>query len=303
MKNTRKALFIVLVAAVIFAAYQLLFPLNLGSAETVFRIERGQGDWEIAQLLEREQFIRSAIFFEAYTFLRGAAGKLQAGDYVISPAFSTMHISNKLASGDVLRKRITIIEGWTVKDIAIYLEQQDVIPAKDILVFNDREGYLFPDTYEIPPGITAGEVVSMMAATFSKKVGDVPKDVVIIASILEREVRGLEDRRIVSGILQKRLRVGMALQVDATVNYITGKRDSQVSRADAAIDSPYNTYKYRGLPPGPISNPGLESIEAVLNPEESPYWYYLSTPEGKTIFSKTSEEHAEAKAQYLAPHN
>src|SRR3989344_3575993 len=193
MKNTQKALFAVFVIAVIFAAYQLLLPFKPGAAETVFRIERGQGDLEIARLLEREQFIRSAFFFEAFTFLRGAAGKLQAGEYVISPAFSAVHISNKLASGDVLRKRITIIEGWTVKDIAAYLEQQGVASAADILVFKDQEGHLFPDTYEISPGATAEEVIFMMTDTFKKKAGDVSKDAVIIASILEKEVKGLED--------------------------------------------------------------------------------------------------------------
>lgn len=299
MRRIPKALSVVLVLAVLFAAYQTLVPLNPKAAETMFRIERGQGSWEIAQLLEQERFIRSAFFFEAYTFLRGAAFKLQAGDYLLSPAFSAAKISNRLASGDIMRRRITIIEGWTVKDIAAYLEQQSIALAEDILVFKDKEGYLFPDTYEIPPGITAEELVSVMTDTFRKKVGDVSKDVIIIASILEKEVKGLEDKRIVAGILYKRLQVGMPLQVDATINYITGKRDSQVSRADTSIDSPYNTYRYKGLPPGPISNPGLESINAASEPQKSPYWYYLSTPEGKTIFSKTSDEHAQAKVQYL----
>lgn len=299
MRRILKAFSVVLVLAMLFAAFQILVPLDPKAAETVFRIERGQGSWKIAQLLDREKFIRSAVFFEAYTFLRGATSKLQAGDYVISPAFSAAKISEKLASGDVLRKRITIIEGWSVRDIAAYLEQQEVASAEDILAFKDQEGYLFPDTYEIPPGITARDLVSMMTDTFRKKAGEPSKNAVIIASILEKEVKGLEDKRIVSGILQKRLQINMPLQVDATVNYVTGKRDSQVSHADIAIDSPYNTYKYRGLPPGPISNPGLESIQAASNPIKSPYWYYLSTPEGKTIFSKTSEEHAQAKAQYL----
>ena len=307
MKNTQKALFVVLVIAAIFAAYQMLVPLNPEAKETVFRIERGQGDWEIAQLLEQEQFIRSAFFFEAYTFLRGAAGKLQAGDYVISPAFSAVHISNKLVSGDVLRKRITIIEGWTIKDIANYLEQQKVVLAQDILAFKDQEGYLFPDTYEVSSSATPEEIIAMMTENFRKKAGDVSKDIVIIASILEKEVKELTDKRIVSGILRKRLQIGMPLQVDATINYITGKRDSQASSADIAIDSPYNTYKYRGLPLGPISNPGLESIQAALEPLDSSYWYYLSVPEGETgaipegetIFSRTLEEHNKAKQRFL----
>ncbi len=298
-RRIRKALSMFFAVAAIFAAYQTLVPLSPKAKEIVFRIERGQGSWTIARLLEQEKFIRSAVFFEMYTFLRGATGRLQAGDYVISPANSIVQISNKLASGDVVRKRITIIEGWTVKDIANYLEQQKVASVEDILAFKNQEGYLFPDTYEVSSGATPEEIVAMMADTFKKKAGDVSKDIVITASILEKEVKGLEDKRIVAGILKKRLRVGMPLQIDATINYITGKRDSQASHIDIAIDSPYNTYKYRGLPLGPISNPGLESIRAALEPLDSSYWYYLSTPEGKTIFSKTLDEHAKAKAKYL----
>ncbi len=289
--------FAVLVA--LFTLYEIFVPLQRKVGPRIFSIERGQGSWNIARLLEQEKFIRSAFFFEAYTFLRGATGRLQAGDYAISAANSIVQISNKFILGDVVRKRITIIEGWTIKDIANYLEQQEVVLAEDILVFKDQEGYLFPDTYEVPPGATSEEIITMMTDNFRKKAGDVSKDAVITASILEKEVKGLEDKRIVSGIFKKRLKVGMPLQVDATINYITGKRDSQVSRADIAIDSPYNTYKYRGLPLGPISNPGLESIRAALEPLDSSYWYYLSIPEGETIFSSTLEEHNKAKQRFL----
>jgi len=182
----------------------------------------------------------------------------------------------------------------------------------------DLEGYLFPDTYEIGKGETCEDVLSAMLANFDKKLTPelraeiknftlTPKfgvgarksifDIVTMASLLEKEVRTLDDKKIVSGILWKRLSIDMPLQLDATVNYITGKSDPSVSIKDTKIDSPYNTYKYRGLPKGPISNPGINSIIAAIYPTQTNYWYYLS--DGKTIFSETLEQHNAAKAKYL----
>ncbi len=123
--------------------------------------------------------------------------------------------------------------------------------------------------------------------------------IIIMASLLEKEVRTFEDKKLVSGILWKRLKSDMPLQVDATISYITGKKTTKISLEELQIDHPYNTYKYKGLPPGPISNPGLESIKAAFNPEDSPYWFYLSTQEGKTIFSQTYQQHLKAKELYL----
>ncbi len=117
--------------------------------------------------------------------------------------------------------------------------------------------------------------------------------------MLEREVKSFEDKKLVSGILWKRLEKGIPLQVDATITYISGKKTTQIPLEDLQIDSPYNTYKYKGLPLGPISNPGLDSILAAIYPQKNDFWYYLSTPEGKTIFSKTLQEHNLAKTKYL----
>ena len=124
-------------------------------------------------------------------------------------------------------------------------------------------------------------------------------EIVTMASLIEKEVREKEEKEIVSGILWKRLENKIPLQVDATITYITGKKTTKISKEETQIDSPYNTYKYLGLPPGPICNPGIDSIEAAIYPKSSEYWYYLSTAEGKVIFSKTLEEHNLAKAKYL----
>ncbi len=178
------------------------------------------------------------------------------------------------------------------------------------------EGYLFPDTYYIKEQRAESneqrleEIVRKMLDNFDKKLnqelrneinqqGKTIFEIVTMASLLEKEVRIFEDKNIVSGILWKRLKNNIPLQVDATITYITGKKTTKVSKQETQIDSSYNTYKYGGLPLGPISNPGLETILAAVYPESSDYWYYLSTPEGETIFSKTLEEHNIAKAKYL----
>ena len=178
------------------------------------------------------------------------------------------------------------------------------------------EGYLFPDTYQIAYGTPIEEAVRIMLQNFDTKLNQglkneilkptVPTqqkktifEIITMASLIEKEVKTKEDKELISGILWKRLKNKMPLQVDATVSYITGEKTMEVSKEETQIDSPYNTYKYRGLPLGPISNPGIESIEAAIYPKSSQYWYYLSTPDGETIFSKTLEKHNIAKAKYL----
>ncbi len=172
------------------------------------------------------------------------------------------------------------------------------------------EGYLFPDTYEIEKDSSLEVIVRKMLLNFDIKLNqglrvEIEKqrktifDIIVMASLLEKEVRGIEDKKIVSGILWKRLENYFPLQVDATIAYITSKKTTQISITETKTESPYNTYKYLGLPVGPICNPGIESIEAAIYPESNKYWYYLSTPEGETIFSKTLLEHNIAKAKYL----
>ncbi|MDP3727520.1 MAG: endolytic transglycosylase MltG, partial [bacterium] len=171
------------------------------------------------------------------------------------------------------------------------------------------EGWLYPDTYRVFRDASAADIVAKMLENFDRKLtpdlhteigrrGKSVADTITLASLIEKEVAGPEDRHVVSGILWGRLEAGMPLQVDATVNYITGKHETP-SAADLAIDSPYNTYRYRGLPPTPIANPGIDAIRAAVFPQASDYAYYLSTPEGETIFSRTFEEHTRAKTQYL----
>lgn len=172
------------------------------------------------------------------------------------------------------------------------------------------EGYLFPDTYEIGQAKGPEQIIEMMLANFDKKMtldlraeanrqSKTIFEIITMASLIEKEVRIQEDKELVSGILWRRLEINMPLQIDATIRYITDKQGAKVSIEDTKINSPFNTYKYKGLPAGPIANPGIESIKAALYPKMSPYLYYLSTPDGETIFSKTLEEHNSAKSKYL----
>lgn len=337
------ALFFVLLVG-IFVWQGIYLPKDIGSSkEVIFKIEKGQGAKEISLNLSKQGIIKSSLLFRLYALTKGAAGRLQAGEYLLSPSMTIPEIVNKFFLGEVIKEKITIIEGWNLRDIGWYLEGKGMFQAEELFelvgfpmagdpkktdlpspkdfssefdFLKDKpknlslEGYLFPDTYEIKKGESLEEIVRKILKNFDKKLtpslreeitkqGKLIFEVITMASLIEKEVRTLEDKKLVSGILWKRLGANMPLQVDATITYITGKQTTKISIEETQIDSPYNTYKYPGLPLGPIANPGLESILAAIFPQESEYWYYLSTTEGQTIFSKTLAEHNIAKAKYL----
>ncbi len=274
----------------------------LADEEQLFSVEKGQNVFQIGSNLEKEGLIKSRLFFDFYVLITGNARKLRAGEYFLSRSMTTRAIARKIISGDIAVTTLTIPEGWTLSQIEELLGFK--LPGENL------EGFLFPDTYKFPARVSGEEVVKIMRENFERKLtkdlreeiekqGKTIFEMVTMASMIEKEVRKKEDKELVSGILWKRLENNMPLQVDATIIYIMGEKTKRVSVEDTQIDSPYNTYKYRGLPFGPISNPGLESILASVYPESSEYWYYLSTPEGETIFSRTLLEHNLAKAKYL----
>ena len=284
------------------------------------------GDEEISKELKELGIIRSAYFFRTYTLLSLRHLSLQAGKYNLSSKMSSYQIVKKMVLGDVIKNKLVILEGWDLADIGQYLELKEVC-EKDFFAFliekdysehfdflKDKpedvalEGYIFPDTYEISEVEACEDILGMMLSNFDNKLTSELRDeisnqnksifdIVIMASMLEKEVRTLEDKKIVAGILWKRLSVDMPLQIDATVNYVTGKSDPAVAIKDTKLDSPYNTYKYKGLPKGPISNPGLDSLTAAIYPTATKFWFYLT--DGRTIFSETFEQHVAAKAKYL----
>jgi UPF0755 protein len=279
----------------------IFVPKDKVSSEKIFTVEKGQGLFEIGKNLKKEGLIKNEIFFDFYLIFIRKEKNLQAGKYYLSSMMNIPEIAQKIISGQTAKIKVTIPEGSRVKEIEEKLGLK--LPGDNL------EGYLFPDTYYFPVGVSGEEVVKTMRENFEKKIspykeeiersGKTLQEIITMASLIEKEVKEKEDKEIVSGILWKRLKTGIPLQVDATITYLTGKKTTKITLEDLQIDSPYNTYKYKGLPPGPICNPGLESILAALYPKESEYWYYLSTPEGKTIFSKTLKEHNLVKAKYL----
>lgn len=244
---------------------------DLVDGEKLFLVEKGQGLFQIAENLEKEGLIKNKYLFDFYVFIQGKAKKLQAGEYKLNSAMNAAEIAKKIISGDIAKITVTIPEGWTQKQIEERLGLK--LPGEDL------EGFLFPDTYQFPINVKGEEVVEKMQANFQEKTKhlEITPEIVIMASLLEKEVKTKEEKELVADVLWRRLEIGMPLQVDAAPE----------------------TYERQGLPAAPICNPGLESIMTALYPKENSYWYYLSTPEGETIFSKTLEEHNIAKAKYL----
>jgi UPF0755 protein len=207
-------------------------------------------------------------------------------------------------------RKVTVIEGWGIDDIAAYLEKEGWYQEDDFKKLAGREGYLFPDTYYLFADAKITDLIKKMQENFDRRVsndlraaikrqGKDLDEVLKVGSIIEAEVPHEADRPIVSDIIWKRLNAGMALQSDATLNYAIGGKRTALTAAELKMDSPYNTYKYRGLPPTPIGNPGLSAIRAAIYPAKTDYWYFLSTPDGQTIFSRNLAEHNRAKVRYL----
>ena len=308
--------------AVFFVCFEVYVPLNPSSHENViFTVQNGWSDDQIAMDLQKMGIIRSNYFFKFYAILSLKHSKLQAGEYNLSPRMSAYDIVNQMARGGVIKDKVVILEGWSVNDIGKYLQSKGICSQDYFISLAEKdysaqfsflqdkpktaglEGYLFPDTYQISQGESCENILDAMLSNFNQKLtptmrSDIASqkksifNIVTMASLLEKEVRTLDDKKIVSGILWKRLSINMPLQLDSTIVYITG--DANISVADKAINSPYNTYKYYGLPKGPISNPGIDSITAAIYPKATNYWYYLT--DGKTIFSETLDQHNRAKS-------
>ena len=307
---------ILLLLILLFLVLVICLPRGFDSGrEMFFIIEKGQGSKQIALGLEENDLIWFGPFFRAYVLATGVSGKLQAGTYQLSPSMNLFTIARKLASGDIAQEKITIIEGWNLKDIAWYFENRGMFQAEELFELNNNswqgglEGYLFPDTYLVRYGASLAEIVQQMQDNFDKKTAGLMdeitrqnkqlSEIITMASLIEKEVRTKEDKEIVSGIFWKRIRSGKPLESCASIAFIKGIDQWIYSFEDTRIESSYNTYLNYGLPVGPICNPGLESILAALYPQETEYWYHLSTPEGETIFSRTFEEHTAAKNKYL----
>ncbi len=278
-----------------------------------FTVEQGEGTKTIADRLEKDNLISSSFAFKIH-FYMNRDETIKAGEYRIEAKTKTKDIIYLLKEGDTQDKEVSVLirEGLSVKEINNYLKEKSYLKDDSFLIAaKEYEGYLFPDTYRMFKDFTAEDLIEKMRANFEKKLstdlredmeksGHKPEDIIIMASILEKEVRTEEEMKIVSGLFWDRMKIGQALQSCATLAYILGVNKAQYSYEDTQIDSPYNTYQHRGLPPGPVSNPGLRAIKAAIYPTKTDYNYFLSRPDtGETIFSVTLDEHNAAKAKYL----
>ena len=290
--------------------------LNL-KAKEVFVIRRGESLNSIAKRLKEEGLVRSSLAFKIIVYTQGLRGKIQAGSFYLSSGWNLYEIARALTLGteDIW---LTFPEGWRKEEFArrIGANIEDFDIKEFLNLTKDLEGYLFPDTYLIPKSATPSAIIKILTNNFEKKTKDlkITYQDLILASILEREVKHEGERPVVAGILIKRLKEGWPLQVDATVQYGLATKQfgnlaieqlndfdwwPRITKESLEIDSPYNTYKYKGLPPTPICNPGLAAIKAAANPLTTDYWFYLSDSEGKVHFAKTLEEHQKNINRYL----
>ena len=271
----------------------------------LFTVEKGNGPKAIAANLQSEGLIKNAFAFYLLVKESGVANKIQAGEFQLSPSYSSEEILQKLQTA-TKDKRITIPEGKRAEEIADILQKnfpQYNDSWRQLLVEN--EGYLFPDTYQFSPDADIQTIIGVLKSTFEKKYASLPhnskstysrEEIVTIASMVEREAKFDQDRQLVASVIINRLELGMPLQIDATIQYAIGTPDNwwpQLTDKGGNIvpNSSYNTYTHSTIPPTPISNPGKDTLQAVINPPQTGYLYYISDKQGFNHYAKTLAEH------------
>lgn len=280
-----------------------------------FTVKMGENSRSISERLKNQGLIRSSIAFFLRARFMGLGNDIQAGQFILTPSMDMDTVATTLTHGTV-DVRITIPEGWRNEEIALKLAQELSIPESEFLPLA-REGYMFPDTYLVPKDATASAVAKMMLTNFNNKTAKSDEnklrrnglnlnELIIIASLIEREASLPEDRPMVASVILNRLKLGMKLDIDATIQYALGYQSGEKSwwkkeltAADININSPFNTYKNAGLPPGPIANPGLAAINAVYDAPNTDYLYYVSDNTGKLHFAKDIEGHNINITKYL----
>lgn len=331
--NPKKFLAVIGLAVVIFLI--VFWQIFWGSA-TIHKsgdvvVPAGKSAGSVWRDLRQDEYSNHILPWKYYGWKYGANQKLKAGTYHLETGEAVSAVVQRMVAGDVAKSDVSITypEGFRLEQIAARTATRGIGTEADFLASakasayankypflnnlpagRTLEGYLFPDTYRVFPDDKPSDVIERMLTNFQKKVtDDILSDalkqhrsldqIIIMASILEREVNVPADMAKVSGIFWKRFDEGSGLGSDITVRYALDKWDQELTAQDLNIDSPYNTRKYRGLPPSPIDNPGLQAIMAAVRPEKTPYYYYLTAPDGSTIFAKTNEEHNRNKAKYL----
>lgn len=313
----------------------IVLPTATPGEPVIVTIQEGESAQEVSDKLEDEGVISSGLLFRVLVALQGYEDKLVAGDYEFEEGTPTLEVIERIRQGQTAPLVVTVREGVRAEEIAELMEEKEVISAEDFLeaiqqwyefsflytkpYWANLEGYLFPDTYFFNRNMTAEEVVQQILQNFDQRFDEELRQeasvaglsvhtVLTLASIVEREAQVAEERPIIAAVFLKRLRRGMALEADPTVQYALGNDPASVakygywkeelSQTDLEIDSPYNTYRNTGLPRGPICNPGLDSIQATIRPAETDYLYFVAKEDGSHAFAETLEEHLRNIEQY-----
>jgi UPF0755 protein len=319
------AVLIVLAVAtitIVLAAVINLLPPRWGERRQQFtQVAAGSTLRQVARKLQSEGLIRNSFCFEWYIRLGGGQRAVKAGYYQLSPGLSALRIASLLRNGDITEVRVTIPEGFNNREAADLFAAKGLVDRERFLAvladaaflkettgytLPNAEGYLFPDTYNFRAGATEAEIAAVMLKRFKELVAKhfpgMPewrlREVVILASLVEKEARKPAEREMIAGVFTNRLRQGYALQSCATVQYVLVKWKEKLYYKDLQIPSPYNTYLNTGLPPGPIANPGLASLRAAANPASFTYLYFVAKPDGSHHFSNTYAEHLQAQKMY-----
>jgi len=296
------------------------------AAEQFVEIPQGSGSSAIAKRLTDAGVVPSLTSFRIALWMSGSGRRLQAGEYRFDRPMSPREVVDKIARGEVSATPLTFREGLTIRQMAALYESKGFGQARAFIAAasqgelvrdldpaaRDLEGYLFPDTYTLPRRATAEQLVARMVAGFRKALTPdlsaaiaarnmTVRQMVTLASIVEKETGSKDERGLVAAVYANRLKIGMGLQCDPTVIYAlerAGRYDGNLTRADLQFDSPYNTYRYAGLPPGPIASPGRASLDAAAAPAAAPYLYFVSKNDGSHAFAATLDEHNRNVHQY-----
>jgi len=317
MKKTSVLLFLIILISILFYVFyrEGSLPVNeKSSTSKIFVIKQGEPLDAIINNLEGEGLIRNKIVFRLIVTRLGIERKIQAGEFQLAPSMNADEVANSLTHG-TSDSSITLIEGMRKEEMAEIISKTFDIPSIEIIK-KTNEGYIFPDTYMVPKNSTFDTIYSIIKnngkfigvlQSIKKKSKLTEKEVLILASLVEREARQPATREKIAGIILKRYLADWPLQIDATVQYVLGYQPSEKSwwkkaltEEDLKIDSPFNTYKHPGLPPEPICSPSLSSIEAVINANPStPYWYYITDKNGVMHYAVTLDEHESNIQKYL----
>ena len=322
------AALVLLLAGAVTGARYLLAPVDASGSARVVVIPPRSSAPEIGGRLAEAGLVRTPAHFVYAARMRGATRSLRPGEYRLSPAMPLLRIVDTIASGDVVLHSVTIPEGFTAEQIVQTLTAAGLAEASrlremvhhgavllpyDFLPASgggSLEGYLFPDTYRFPRFLDERALVAKFLERFNALVvpawrlegaGRGLHEIVTMASLIEREARVPAEQPLIAGVLYNRLRAGWKLEVDATVLYALGRHKPVVTFEDLKVDSPYNTYRHAGLPPGPIANPGLGAIRAALHPASTEYFFYVAREDGAHVFSRTLAEHNAAVRRYRRP--